>query len=153
MGLLRKYKECFMIFFGARRMGVAIENGLRGIIFVYGWKEGRSGTPKPRGNTIISFMKFFWKLLKGISLWADFFRRKYLADKHLATILHSNYGSRFWRSLLHVASLVLKHAKMVMRNGEASFWFDNWLRLGPLSEEYQYGDQKIQVKDLLSDTG
>lgn len=38
----------------------------------------------------------------------------------VATILHSNRGSRFWKSLIHVALLVLKHAKMVIHYGVAT---------------------------------
>lgn len=44
-------------------------------------------------------MKFVWNLIQGKSLWAQFFKGKYVGSKPW-TLLDSHKGTRFWKMLV-----------------------------------------------------
>lgn len=55
------------------------------------------------------FMKFAWKLLTQSSLWANFFKVKYIKDKHVMLVCSRN-GSVFWRSVVSMIPKVLNQS-------------------------------------------
>lgn len=54
------------------------------------------------------FMRFAGKLLVGNSLWAKFFKEKYVGNNHLTLIINSFRGSRFWKGVIAVMPIVIK---------------------------------------------
>ncbi|KAF5464238.1 hypothetical protein F2P56_014330, partial [Juglans regia] len=60
-------------------------------------------------------------------------RSKYLKDGHVSLAATNYRGSRLWRSILSMLPKVSKNVKVLVRGGNASFWYDRWLALGPLS--------------------
>lgn len=77
-------------------------------------------------------MKFEFHLLKSNSMWADFFRAKYLKDIHIMQYVQRPSDS-IWRSILSTVPEVMDNVQVRMRVGNSSFWYDHWLASGPLS--------------------
>ncbi|KAG2663424.1 hypothetical protein I3760_16G029200 [Carya illinoinensis] len=84
-----------------------------------------------------ALMKFVWRLFTGKSLWADFFRVKYIQNNHLS-LLTPKKGTWFWKSIVRCISDVLTNSKWLVCEGNISFWFDNWDEEGPLNTQYPF---------------
>ncbi|XP_041020448.1 uncharacterized protein LOC121262091 [Juglans microcarpa x Juglans regia] len=88
-------------------------------------------------------MKFAFRLMATNSLWTEFFRLKYFKDRHFSLVAGSPRGSRLWRSILSFLPEVYNNVKVIVRGGNASFWYDRWLASGPLA---------VQVEDIVNST-
>ncbi|XP_042956358.1 uncharacterized protein LOC122292186 [Carya illinoinensis] len=98
-------------------------------------------------------MKLAWRLVTGHSLWADFFRGKYVRGNHLS-LLEPNKGTRLWKSIVRSIPDVLNNSKWLVRDGNISFWHDNWVEGGPLSNLYPVFEQPLlKIKDCRLDNG
>ncbi|KAF5459762.1 hypothetical protein F2P56_019682, partial [Juglans regia] len=54
-------------------------------------------------------------------------------------------GSRFWKAIVKEIPVVLSRSRWKIREGNVSFWRDNWLNSGPLMEQYQMvGDPELK---------
>ncbi|KAG2411275.1 hypothetical protein I3760_Q015100 [Carya illinoinensis] len=80
------------------------------------------------------FMKFGWKLLKGDSLWAEFFKKKYIGQDHVYKAIQVQKGTRFWKGVAELMPRVIKNLKWLVGNGNVNFWMDNWVGCGPLHD-------------------
>ncbi|XP_042958094.1 uncharacterized protein LOC122293629 [Carya illinoinensis] len=80
------------------------------------------------------FMKFGWKLLKGDSLWAEFFKKKYIGQDHVYKAIQVQKGTRFWKGVAELMPRVIKNSKWLVGNGNVNFWMDNWVGCGPLHD-------------------
>ncbi|KAG2685838.1 hypothetical protein I3760_10G144400 [Carya illinoinensis] len=81
-------------------------------------------------------MKFAWKIITENSLWAQFFRGKYVKGIHLS-LLDKTKGTRFWKMIMKQIPHVLERARWKVRDGQISFWFDAWTGTGPLVDSLQ----------------
>ncbi|KAF5446730.1 hypothetical protein F2P56_032333 [Juglans regia] len=98
-------------------------------------------------NKLLS--SFFW----GHSLWADFFKGKYVRDKHLS-LLVPNKGTSVWKSIVNSIPDVLHNSKWLVREGNLSFWYDNWEEGGPLHIHYPVIDHSmIKIKECRIENG
>ncbi|XP_042973035.1 uncharacterized protein LOC122304835 [Carya illinoinensis] len=96
-------------------------------------------------------LKFAWNLLCSDSLWKIFFCAKYMHGQHLLEINPSR-GTWFWKSISKEIPIVLSHSKWKIRDGNVSFWRDNWLSTGSLIDQYPIvGDPKLKVKHCMID--
>ncbi|XP_035541522.1 uncharacterized protein LOC118344586 [Juglans regia] len=98
-------------------------------------------------------MKFAWHLLRGQSLWADFFKGKYVKGIHLS-LLSPNKGTLFWKAIVRCIPEVLNQSKWLVKEGNVSFWHDNWLDGGPISALYPVIERpSLKIKDCRIDNG
>ena len=75
--------------------------------------------------------KMWWKLRSGSSLWARFMLAKYApGTRHIIEAPLRPTSSRIWRRLVACRDLM----ELLLREGTASFYFDNWLETGPITE-------------------
>lgn len=82
------------------------------------------------------FMKFAWKLLTEDSLWSQFFKAKYIKDRHISLLPQGN-GTRFWKKVHSCLPEVLNRSKWKSRQGNISFWWDRWLDDGPIGAMHE----------------
>ncbi|XP_042959541.1 uncharacterized protein LOC122294687 [Carya illinoinensis] len=96
------------------------------------------------------FMKFGWNILTQKSLWANFFRAKYLKNGHIERRPESKLVSNFWKKVKEGIKEVLAKSSWKVREGNISLWFDNFLPGGPISEMIsQVEEPNTRLKDLL----
>ncbi|XP_040996793.1 uncharacterized protein LOC121242840 [Juglans microcarpa x Juglans regia] len=98
-------------------------------------------------------MKFARRLIQVQSLWTDFFRGKYVQGNHLS-LLNPNKGTWFWKSIIRSIPEVLNNSKWMVREGNISFWYDNWEDGGPLSAHHQVIENPLlKIKECWVDDG
>lgn len=69
-----------------------------------------------------------WKALHTNSLWANFFRAKYIGQNHLRDVHFHNMNGLSRRSWLTAKNLVLKYHKVIIGDGKlTNFWYDHWI--------------------------
>ncbi|KAG2701736.1 hypothetical protein I3760_06G058100 [Carya illinoinensis] len=97
-------------------------------------------------------MRFARNLLRGNSLWANFFKAKYVGSKPWLLIDDAK-GSRFWRMVARCTPLVLNSSKWRVKEGDIYFWYDKWQDNGPLINELPLvGQPLMKIKECrLSD--
>ncbi|XP_042950232.1 uncharacterized protein LOC122282338 [Carya illinoinensis] len=98
-------------------------------------------------------MKFAWKIMTGSDLWSQFFRAKYVGDNHIS-LMDPKKGSRFWKIVVKCIPAVLENSKWKVREGNISFWWDNWLNEGPLANSYPVIDESsMRLADVRIENG
>ncbi|XP_040986544.1 uncharacterized protein LOC121234610 [Juglans microcarpa x Juglans regia] len=107
----------------------------RSLLSLTGFKEGKFPV------TYLGVPLFAFRILSSNNLWSDFFRAKYLRHGHFSTYKARPIDSRFWRSIVKMLPKVMDNVNVLVRGGNASFWFDRWLASGPLS---------IHVEDVIN---
>lgn len=86
-------------------------------------------------------------------MWADFFKGKYARGNHLS-LLVPNKDTRFWKSIVKSIPDVLNNSKWLVREGNISFWYDNWEEGGPLNAHYPVLEQLLlRIKDICIENG
>ncbi|XP_042974814.1 uncharacterized protein LOC122306449 [Carya illinoinensis] len=92
-------------------------------------------------------MRFAWNLIQGNSLWAQFFKAKYVGSKPWL-LIDANKGIRFWKMIANYILLVLEKSKWHLREGNLFFWYDKWRDQGPLySDLPMVGSPLLNVKE------
>ncbi|XP_042944792.1 uncharacterized protein LOC122278673 [Carya illinoinensis] len=100
------------------------------------------------------FMKFGWKLVTGVSLWADFFQEKYLHRDHVYNVMTKNKGSRFWKGIMEVMPRIFLNSQWLIGVRNINFWMDNWLGGGPLKDLCPVvGSEHLQVAEVFDGRG
>ncbi|KAG2689159.1 hypothetical protein I3760_09G127200 [Carya illinoinensis] len=94
-------------------------------------REGGLGLRKLKEVQDSLFMKLAWNLLTGDSLWANFFKQKYVKNQHV-TLVDQRKGTLFWKHIVGMVPKVLGNSWWRVRNGDVSFWRDPWLKSGAL---------------------
>ncbi|KAG6629785.1 hypothetical protein CIPAW_14G109400 [Carya illinoinensis] len=98
-------------------------------------------------------MKFAWKLIKGGTMWSDFFASKYVGNDHVFSVKQKNRGSRFWKGIIALMPKVLNNSKWLIREGNVNFWMENWLGDGSLKVSMSIiENEKLQVKDMFDES-
>ncbi|KAG7541738.1 Reverse transcriptase zinc-binding domain [Arabidopsis thaliana x Arabidopsis arenosa] len=79
-------------------------------------------------------LKLIWSLFAGSgSLWVAWHHHHHIRGKSFWSLPESVHLSWNWKCLLRLRALAEPFVKCDVGNGiKASFWFDNWLSLGPL---------------------
>ncbi|XP_042958229.1 uncharacterized protein LOC122293848 [Carya illinoinensis] len=93
-------------------------------------------------------MKFAFRLIATNNLWTDFFRAKYSRNAHVLAQNRRPTDSCFWKSIISVLQEVVDNVKVLVRGGNASFWFDRWLSSGLLSARaHDIANLKLRISD------
>lgn len=94
-----------------------------------------------------------WQALHSQSLWANYFRGKYIKGAHLTAVMFNNMSGLAKRSWSKAKHLILQHHKSVIGDGtNTSFWYDKWLgdfTLAEMASPPCRMDPKATVKDVL----
>lgn len=96
-------------------------------------KEGGLGIRDLKEIQRSLHMKFAFRLLTASSLWAEFFKAKYVRNGHLMGHVGRHQGSKFWKSIKSNLPKVMDNSRVIVRGGNSSFWYDRWLASGPLA--------------------
>lgn len=80
--------------------------------------------------------KHIWAIsTKKDSLWVKWIHMYHLKHKSFWQVLKSPNDEWCWRKLLKIRDLFKAYFKVQLGNGKnTSFWYDNWLPIGPLSD-------------------
>ncbi|XP_042964656.1 uncharacterized protein LOC122298876 [Carya illinoinensis] len=95
-------------------------------------REGGLGLRKLEEVQESLFMKLAWNVLTGDSLWANFFKHKYVKNQHV-TLVDQRKGTLFWKQIVGMFPKVLGNSWWRVRDGDVSFWRDPWLKSGALA--------------------
>ncbi|XP_035546552.1 uncharacterized protein LOC118348611 [Juglans regia] len=122
------------------------------LIFTNGGKrEGGLGMKDLKEVQKSLHMKFAFRILSSNNLWSDFFRAKYIRHSHFSTYKVKPTDSRFWRSIVKMLPEVMDNVNVLVRGGNASFWFDRWLASGPLSIRVEeITNNRLRLQDCWS---
>lgn len=114
---------------------------------------GGLGIMSLRHMEIALRVKMLWSAIHNDSLWASYFRAKYLNHCHIREANFKNMKGLARRSWLKAKDFILQHKKVIIGNGvNTSFWYDNWLGqqcLNTLVPEVQIPNPKASVRDIL----
>ncbi|KAK6803206.1 hypothetical protein RDI58_000990 [Solanum bulbocastanum] len=88
------------------------------------------------------------------SLWSHYMWNKYYKKKH-PVIAQGSGISHIWRKMIQIREEVEHNIWWQIRNGEESFWFDDWTKQGALYylEEQNHSDKEIEVKEFTKEGG
>ncbi|XP_060190740.1 uncharacterized protein LOC132620020 [Lycium barbarum] len=75
------------------------------------------------------------------TLWSTFMWNKY-CKRQIPTLVGWKGGSQLWKKMLEVRDNIEHAIWWEPRNGSSSFWFDNWIRVGPLVKLVTAGFQR-----------
>ena len=97
--------------------------------------------------------KLWWKMRTSDTLWTRFMRAKHVAvTEHLTTAPASQTSSAVWKRMLRVRDFVEEHSQTLIKNGSASFWYDNWIGSGPLGKHRLHvPSPNLCLRDVLHD--
>lgn len=73
-------------------------------------------------------VKMLWNAIHSSSLWASFFRAKYLHQCHIRDANFRNMNGFARRSWLKAKEFILQYKKVIIGDGSnTNFWHDNWI--------------------------
>jgi len=78
--------------------------------------------------------KLWWTFRSKQTLWGDFLRAKYCQRSNPISKKWDTGESQAWRLMMKNKHIVESHIQWKIRNGSCSFWWDNWLGVGPLAQ-------------------
>ncbi|XP_042942930.1 uncharacterized protein LOC122277118 [Carya illinoinensis] len=113
-------------------------------------EEGGIGVRKLGEVQRSLFHKFRWQLLTEDSLWANFFRAKYVKNKQMCLWLGRTSGSNFWCKVVEGIPFIIGNSKWKVHEGDLSFWYDKFLNEGMLCDlvqQVEYPD--IRIRELV----
>ncbi|KAG5630895.1 hypothetical protein H5410_002612 [Solanum commersonii] len=78
---------------------------------------------------------------------------KHWCKKKHPAIAQGSGISHVWRKIIQIREEVKHNIWWQIRNGEESFWFDNWTKKGALYylEEQNHSDKEIEVKEFIKE--
>ncbi|XP_055803454.1 uncharacterized protein LOC129872506 [Solanum dulcamara] len=82
--------------------------------------------------------KHWWLFRTKRSLWGDFLRAKYCQRAHPVTKKWHTGQSLIWKNMMKNKGDIEPHIKWTLCSGNCSFWWDDWLGIGPLANHYEY---------------
>lgn len=96
------------------------------------------------------YVKFAWQLLTQNFLWARFFGAKYV--KHVIHFVNevSSPCSIFWKKIASQLHVLVQHTKWKIREGNVSFWFNKFLKRGPLFDSVEvFYNRNLKLRNFL----
>lgn len=101
-------------------------------------------------------VKMLWQALHSKTLWADFFRGKYIKGAHLSDVSFNKMHGVAKRSWDKAKQIILKHHRTVIRDGSnTNFWLDKWLgdfTLADMASTSNIMNPNATVKEILLQT-
>ncbi|WMV54329.1 hypothetical protein MTR67_047714 [Solanum verrucosum] len=95
------------------------------------------------------FAKLWWTFRTSTSLWSTFIWNKY-CKKHHPVLAKGNGASHTWRKMLETREEVEYDIWWRVKSGEASFWFDNWMKQGALYYIQEHnGEEEVEVRQFI----
>lgn len=96
--------------------------------------------------------KLWWQFRTSSSLWGTFIRSKYKLKAALINNLQAPLScSHTWRRVLQIKDQADHHIGVLVRNGESSYWHDQWLPCGRLAALYPlHPTNDLSVRDALA---
>ncbi|KAK6803132.1 hypothetical protein RDI58_000916 [Solanum bulbocastanum] len=97
--------------------------------------------------------KQWWTFRSKQTLWGDFLKAKYCQRSNPISKKWDTGESQAWRLLMKNKITVEKHIQWKIRNGSSSFWWDNWLDVGPLAHYTSNSNRfnKEKVADFIEE--
>ncbi|XP_049399720.1 uncharacterized protein LOC125863746 [Solanum stenotomum] len=77
--------------------------------------------------------KQWWTFRSNQTLWGEFLRAKYCQRSHPISKKWDTGESQAWRLMMKNKHTVESNIQWKIRSGSCSFWWDNWLGVGPLA--------------------
>uniref|UniRef100_M1E0C2 RNase H family protein n=1 Tax=Solanum tuberosum TaxID=4113 RepID=M1E0C2_SOLTU len=77
--------------------------------------------------------KQWWTFRSKHTLWGDFLKAKYCQRSHPISKKWDTGESQAWRLMMKNKHTVESNIQWKIRSGSCSFWWDNWLGVGPLA--------------------
>ncbi|KAH0712013.1 hypothetical protein KY289_007972 [Solanum tuberosum] len=112
----------------------------------YPKEEGGIGFRSLHIITKALFAKLWWTFRTSTSLWSTFMWNKY-CKKHHSVLAKGNGASHTWRKMLETREEVEYDIWWQVKSGEASFWFDNWMKQGALYYIQEHnGEEEVEVR-------
>lgn len=97
-------------------------------------EQGGLGIMSLRQMELALRVKMLWRALFSDSLWANFFRSKYIKHQHIMDVQFKNMKGHARKSWLQARDLIGKYQKVIIGDGESTnFWRDIWMGDQPLS--------------------
>ncbi|KAG5585843.1 hypothetical protein H5410_046277 [Solanum commersonii] len=78
--------------------------------------------------------KQWWCFRSKQTLWGDFFKAKYCQRSNPISKKRDTGESLTWKHLMHNKHMVEDHILWKLNSGNYSFWWDNWLGVGPFAQ-------------------
>lgn len=105
-------------------------------------KEGGLGSRPLRELNEVGFLKLGWRAISSDSLWATWFRSKYLRKGIFYAISNSSpFGSCIWRRVHKHLSSIQQGSLWVISNGSSiNLWHDHWATEVPLAATFSSAD-------------
>lgn len=98
-------------------------------------------------------MKLAWFLMSRKSLWAQFFREKYIKATHWSMV-DLGRGTRTWKMIARCILKILQHSCWKVKQGNVFFWKDKWMNSGALCDQMSMvgrGDLKLMEVSVEND--
>ncbi|KAK6782008.1 hypothetical protein RDI58_019804 [Solanum bulbocastanum] len=121
--------------------------------FFWGWRNDRKkyhwsswrnlSFPYDEGGIEVRLMKdvcqafqfkHWWTFRSKQTLWGDFLRAKYCQRSNPISKKWDTGESQAWKLMMRNKHTVENHIQWKIRDGSSSFWWDNWLGVGPLAQ-------------------
>ncbi|XP_015078408.1 uncharacterized protein LOC107022255 [Solanum pennellii] len=97
------------------------------------YDEGRVGMRNLK-DVCKAFQFKQWSIFRSKkTLWGDFLKAKYCQSSNPVSKKMATKDSLTWKKLLINRPQVEQHIQWKLQAGNCSFWWDNWLRSGPLA--------------------
>ncbi|XP_049399716.1 uncharacterized protein LOC125863741 [Solanum stenotomum] len=97
------------------------------------YDEGGVGMRNLKDVCLAFQYKQWWIFRSKQTLWGDFLKAKYCQRSNPIIKKWDTGESLTWKHLMHNKIQVEKHIQWKLNSGNCSFWWDNWLGIGPLA--------------------
>ncbi|KAH0646562.1 hypothetical protein KY284_034446 [Solanum tuberosum] len=98
------------------------------------YEEGGIGVRQMKDVCQSFQFKHWWIFRTKRTLWGDFLKAKYCQRSNPISKKWDTGESQAWKVLMRNKHKVEKHIQWKINNGSSSFWWDNWLGVGPLAQ-------------------
>ncbi|KAK6780041.1 hypothetical protein RDI58_022225 [Solanum bulbocastanum] len=97
------------------------------------YEEGGIGVKLMKDVCKAFQFKQWWVFRTRQTLWGEFLKAKYCKRSNPISKKWDTGDSQAWRLMMRNKQTVENHILWKIRNGSSSFWWDNWLGVGPLA--------------------
>uniref|UniRef100_M1DSD9 RNase H family protein n=1 Tax=Solanum tuberosum TaxID=4113 RepID=M1DSD9_SOLTU len=101
--------------------------------FEFSYEEGGIGMRNLKDMCMAFKYKQWWIFRSKHTLWGDFLRAKYCERSNPISKKWDTGESLTWKHLMHNKVKIEEHIHWTINSGTCSFWWDNWLGVGPLA--------------------
>ncbi|KAK4716368.1 hypothetical protein R3W88_014706 [Solanum pinnatisectum] len=98
------------------------------------YEEGGIGVKLMKDVCQAFQFKQWWVFRTKQTLWGEFLKAKYCQRSNPISKKWDTGDSQAWRLMMRNKQRVENHILWKIRSGSSSFWWDNWLGVGPLAQ-------------------